>query len=425
MNVQYLQTLTCSAIKFNEILRYYGKADIIPISFLSLLYKLLENPNMTVPFNCDRHLQQLAAKIQMENANICTPSVYVSSEVISAGNTAPTVNDSVISYDADSYAFQYADFTNGFDDVDGDSPETVRIVTLPVNGDLTWNGQPIVAGYEFDISEVHDLEFTRTNEDTTDLFTFQISDNNINKLFSNMASMTINIDQVINQPPDNVGVNAFTVESSGVKAFTLADFTYDTTPGYTDPDGDAPEAIMITSLPSNGVLSLNGTLIIINDVIPAADVVNLIYTSDPLDEAGYVEPFNFSVSDVGSHEFTAGGIITMTVEAYENQPPVIGDGERTVTEGVVIAFTRADFTDNTTPQYLDPEGDIADKLKIIVLPSAGELKLDGVTVLLNDIINFSDIDLSKLTYVQAASAGGTTPDFQYAIADAGSGIFST
>ena len=183
------------------------------------------------------------------------------------------------------------------------------------------------------------------------------------------------------------------------------------------------ESVKITALPTAGTLNLSGVEVVLNQIIPSADIANLVYDSDPVDTVGYVDNFTFSLSDVGSHGFTPGGSVAITVAAYVNQPATIGDGSLQVDEGVVITFTRVDFTSNTVPPYYDPEGDIADKLKITVLPATGTIKLNGNAILANDIINFSDIDLGLLTYTQAVSAGGTIPTFTFQIADAGSGIF--
>lgn len=116
---------------------------------------------------------------------------------------------------------------------------------------------------------------------------------------------------------------------------------------------------------------------------------------------------------------------TVTVNAQVNQPPtVVGDGSDTTDYGTAIVFTRADFTTSTTPPYSDPEGDAALNLKVISLPATGELQLNAVPVILNDIISFADIDLGLFTYVPE---NGTTTSymdpFDFEIADEGSGIF--
>jgi hypothetical protein len=118
-------------------------------------------------------------------------------------------------------------------------------------------------------------------------------------------------------------------------------------------------------------------------------------------------------------------VFTVTVQAKVNQPPSqVGDGAASTDYGDSYTFTVADFTTNTSPIYVDPEGDAASQLKITLVPANGELQLNAVTVSNNDIINFSDIASGLFTYVP--DNGNTslyTDPFQFEIADSGSGTF--
>lgn len=116
---------------------------------------------------------------------------------------------------------------------------------------------------------------------------------------------------------------------------------------------------------------------------------------------------------------------TITVGSYANLPATqVGDGSTTTDYGSSIIYTRAMFTTNTVPPYSDPEGDAALNLKVLTLPSDGELQLDSVAVIINQIISFSNIDLGLLTYVpDNANQNAYNVTFDFQIADAGSGIF--
>lgn len=120
-------------------------------------------------------------------------------------------------------------------------------------------------------------------------------------------------------------------------------------------------------------------------------------------------------------------LFNINVTAYDNQPPAIGDGERTTNYGEAITLTRADFTTNTTPPYEDPEGDAPLTLRIDSLPTGGKLELNGVAVVLNQELSFvNDIDTGLFTYTpDLNSTAAHTVDFQFAIADAGSGLFTS
>lgn len=118
---------------------------------------------------------------------------------------------------------------------------------------------------------------------------------------------------------------------------------------------------------------------------------------------------------------------TINVNEAVNEPPVVGDGERTTNYGENVTLTRADFTTNTTPPYYDPEGDLPLTLRIDSLPAGGVLKLNGVDVVVNQEIDFiTEIDNNLLTYTpDLNSAEAHSVVFQFAIADAGSGIFTS
>lgn len=115
----------------------------------------------------------------------------------------------------------------------------------------------------------------------------------------------------------------------------------------------------------------------------------------------------------------------ITVDSYTNLPPTqVGDGAESTNHSEDIVFTGAMFTTNTTPAYADPEGDAALNLKITSLPASGTLKFSGVAVLLNAIISFADIALSKFTYTpDPSNLNAHATDFTFEIADAGSGTF--
>jgi len=122
----------------------------------------------------------------------------------------------------------------------------------------------------------------------------------------NMGLFTINSGAYVNQPPSAVGDYELTVANRAVTALTLAMFTTLTTPAFSDPEGDAPEAVRIDSLPIDGTLKLGITNVTVGQVILAADINagNLTYESpnqDLLDQ----DTFTFSVSDVGSGLFAS------------------------------------------------------------------------------------------------------------------------
>ena len=72
-----------------------------------------------------------------------------------------------------------------------------------------------------------------------------------------MANFSVTINEQINQPPSQVGDGARTTDHATTVTFTVADFTTNTTPAYSDPEGDAAAQLRVLSLPANGTLLLN------------------------------------------------------------------------------------------------------------------------------------------------------------------------
>lgn len=118
-------------------------------------------------------------------------------------------------------------------------------------------------------------------------------------------------------------------------------------------------------------------------------------------------------------------LFTITTNQYVNQPPSqVGNGTASTNYGEVYTFTVANFTTQTTPVYVDPEGDTAAQLRILSLPATGLLKLNNVNVTINQIIPFTSIGSGLFTYTPD---NNTTTSynalFNFEIADSGSGIF--
>jgi hypothetical protein len=241
-----------------------------------------------------------------------------------------------------------------------------------------------------------------------------------------MAVITLNIAAKVNEAPTS-GIGSLTLEYNELYVFTLADFTTNTFPSYADPEGDNLFYVKIVSLPVTGTLTLSAVAVTLGQDVINSDISggNLKYQADPADTNGYDTFFNFAVSDEGSSNFSSTNPFTVNVDDKVNEPPSeVGDGTATVDYGNTLVFTRAMFTTGTTPPYADPEADAALLLKIKTLSTLGAIKLSGTNVIVDQIIDFSDIDLGLLTYVpDNADTDGDVQGFTFEIADAGSGIF--
>ena len=244
-----------------------------------------------------------------------------------------------------------------------------------------------------------------------------------------MALFSITQTAYGNLPPSSIGDIDFDVAHGSTKVFTKNDFGRSTLPPYTDPEGDDISKVKIITIPTTGVLALSAVPVIANDEIDVADIDagNLIYTPDVPTTTLYVDTLTFDVSDVGSNAFSGltPGITTLNVAALANAgPTTVGDRTENINYGESLIFTTAMFTTLTTPPYADPEGDPAFTLKITGLPLEGVIKFDGINVVVNQEILFSDIVLNKLVYTGILSKfTSTSTSFTFEVADSGSGIF--
>jgi hypothetical protein len=245
-----------------------------------------------------------------------------------------------------------------------------------------------------------------------------------------MGIFTLTVGSYTNLSPSQIGNISLNLTYNQTYTFTIDDFTTNTTPPYMDPEGDSVETVKIITIPTQGVLELSAVAVIALDEITLADINagNLKYIADVADTDGYSNSeLTFDIADDGSSTYSGlTGIVTFNVGSQANAAPVIGDGASAVNYGEALVFTSAMFTTGTTPAYSDAEGDPASQLKILTLPTLGIIQYNGINVVVNQIINFSDIDLGLLTFIpDLADTNGDVQNFTYAISDTGSGIFST
>jgi len=242
-----------------------------------------------------------------------------------------------------------------------------------------------------------------------------------------MALFTITVNKSVNLPPNQIGNNTNSVINYENLEYTflLSNFTTDTIPVYSDPEGDDVYKLKITSLPGIGKLLYNDIDVEVNDEIIASNISLLVYEIDQSVTTGYSFNFTFNLSDTGSENYFTGSNASYKadVTAIMNQAPSsVGNKTFTISDNEIVVFTVENFTTETTPTYADPEGDPANKLKITSLPSTGIINLNSIPVNINQIILFNEIKDGELTYTPDDSAPYNMT-FNFKIADLGSGIF--
>jgi hypothetical protein len=213
--------------------------------------------------------------------------------------------------------FVYNDFTiltvPTYVDPEGDAAHTIKILSLPTTGDLTFNNIACTVGQEIPFSAilsagVNGLEYISDSLVTTsylDTFNFDLSDTG-SLTFSGLTTgkVNINVAAKINLPPTS-GDNEETIDHGETLVFTSADFTTGTTPAYSDPEGDAALLLKITLLPTIGNLKLSGVNVSLNQIISFTDIVagNLTYVGDNSVTTSISVEFDFVIQDTGSGQF--------------------------------------------------------------------------------------------------------------------------
>ena len=119
--------------------------------------------------------------------------------------------------------------------------------------------------------------------------------------------MSLQLTAAANSAPATVGDNTVSFGYGVTKVFTAADFTTNTTPAYSDPEVDSPYKLKITTLPLSGSLSFNGSPVFINQevLLSAVDSGYLVFNQDLAVKSSQTIAFTFSISDVGSEQFTS------------------------------------------------------------------------------------------------------------------------
>jgi hypothetical protein len=246
-----------------------------------------------------------------------------------------------------------------------------------------------------------------------------------------MAQFTVTVNPKVNLPPNQIGFNTIPIpDPDTLLTITQANLTTETSPAYSDPEGDAPLKLKVTILSQYSPLKLNGVNVVLNQEITFADIAanKLTYLANP-NISPYQDYFGFDIADIGSGLYsglTQDGRIYLDAGAKLNLPPSeVGDGSADMEYQGTLVFTPAMFTTLTTPPYSDPEGDQPEYLKILSLPAEPGMKLNGVDVTVNQVIPFTDIAAGLLTYTNddPLDTNGDLQTFTFSIADTGSGQF--
>ena len=191
--------------------------------------------------------------------------------------------------------------------------------------------------------------------------------------------------------------NTVTINEDVTYNFEADDF------GFVDADtGDTLASVKIVTLPAEGTLTFDNTVVTTGQVVTEAGIGNgeLQFTPAANANGDDYASFTFKVND-GTDDSADAYTMTVDVTAA-NDPPTAADKTVTTDEDTAYTFDADDFG------FVDVDtGDTLASVKIVTLPAAGELALDGTAVTTDLVVTKAEIDTDDLTFTPVTGASGT------------------
>ncbi len=208
-----------------------------------------------------------------------------------------------------------------------------------------------------------------------------------------------------------MGADARLTATADGLTLALADF------GFADADGDAFAGVVITTVPQQGSLSLDGTALSAGTFVHADHIArgDLVFTPAASAQGSDYASFTFQVKDDGpdgADTDATPNTITFDLPAT-NQAPAGSDKLVTLAEDTVHIFSAADFG------FTDVDGDAFAGVVVTTLPAAGALSLDGAVVTAGQLVAIDDIAAGKLRFAPDADTNGAAyAAFTFQVQDA-------
>ncbi|MBL8711681.1 MAG: cadherin domain-containing protein, partial [Alphaproteobacteria bacterium] len=294
------------------------------------------------------------------------------------------------------------------------------VTTGLTNGFLARDSAPSTPITSFTQAELNSgvIRYVHNGTNTTsDSFVFSITDGTFTTSNQTFA-ITVN---PANDAPQGTD-NTVTILEDAPYTFSAANF------GFSDPN-DSPSntfaGVRITTLPTTGVLRLNGVAVTAGQTVSAVDIGNNLLVFTPAANANGIgnSSFTFQVQDNGG---TANGGVdydqspnTFTFNVTSvNDAPAGTDTTVTTLEDTAYTFTVANFG------FSDPNDSLAPNtftsVVIATLPAVGALTLNGVAVTAGQIVSVANINSGLLRFTPAANGNGATyATFTFQVRDDG------
>jgi len=298
-------------------------------------------------------------------------------------NSKPTIwNLKKLCEVGSSILFSEEDFVLNYADIeseDNSNMEKIKIVSLPVEGTLILNENPVILNQEIEKQQLNQLKFTPVDNSIRNIsFSWQASDS---ELYSDSANVNI----VINHSPV---VQEFQIS---VDEDTKLQFKGSNFSDYFEGKdvGDTLERIKLIRLPENGLLKLDNVVIVENQEISFAKISKIAFKG----EDNYNGVINFSWQGYDGYSYSNTAQVNMVINPV-NDLPKLSEIIKNTEENKTLEFSQIDFED----AYTDIENNPLRKIRVVTLPEnqMGVLWLNGVEIQLLDEINVDQ--LAGLTF---------------------------
>lgn len=198
-----------------------------------------------------------------------------------------------------------------YEDPENDPLRSIKITSISSDNKGIWlyDGVEISVDDEIPADDIINGLFTYEGVDDideySDMFTFHVSDTGSEQFADLTGTFQITLYPDRNLPP-TVGDVHKDIGYGESLVFTSSMFIDDPIPPYDDPEGDAPYQLRIDSLPEEGLLIFDDDPVNIGDIFNFSeiDLGKLIYIPDTDIKDNQNIEFEFSVSDIGSGEFS-------------------------------------------------------------------------------------------------------------------------
>ena len=216
---------------------------------------------------------QTSGTLTLDTSSVNTQEVHVTSveggnfEDVSFSNAsvnidlnqAPeTTDDSISTPEDTTYTLSLSDFGN-YSDVDGDVLSRVKFGSLPNNGTLMINGQPLSTGAEVSAADIQSGHLTFVPNSNTDMdssFNFKVSDG-VN--WSGTHTTAVNVVAVADAPDISINIG------QPIATETSIAYPLDLSAALNDTDGSESLSVVVSGLPQGASLSTDDQTVSLTD----------------------------------------------------------------------------------------------------------------------------------------------------------------